>query len=46
MPPDFKHVLCGKILYISKSIFCTTISFVVVVILAIVMGGKLNIAVT
>jgi hypothetical protein len=42
----FKHVLCGKILFVNKSIFCTTTSFVAIVIMVIVMGDKLNIAAT
>jgi hypothetical protein len=46
LPLGFKHVLCGKILYVNKSIFCTTMSFVVIVIMAIVIEDKLNIIVT
>jgi hypothetical protein len=42
---SFKHVLCGKILFVNIDIFYTT-AFMVVVILAIVMGDKLNIVVT
>jgi hypothetical protein len=41
MPPDFKQVLCGRILFVDKSIFYTTKSFVAIAILAIVMGDKL-----
>jgi hypothetical protein len=43
---SLKHVLHGKILSNNKSIFCIAMSFMVVVILAIVMGDKLNIAIT
>jgi hypothetical protein len=46
MPPGFKHVLFGKILFISRSIFYTALSFVAIAILAIVMGNKLNIVIT
>jgi hypothetical protein len=46
MPPGFRHVLCGKILSISKSIFYTTTSFMAIAILIIVMGDKTNIVVT
>jgi hypothetical protein len=41
MPLGFKHVLCGKILFIDKRVFCTAMSFVVVVIMVVVMGDKL-----
>jgi hypothetical protein len=41
MPHGFRHVLCGRILFVTISIFCIAMSFVVVV-----MGNKLNIAVT
>jgi hypothetical protein len=46
MPLGFKHVLCGRILSISKRVFYTTMSFVVVVILVVVMGDNLNITIT
>jgi hypothetical protein len=41
MPLGFRHVLCGKILSISKRVFYIATSFV-----AIIMGYKLNIVIT
>jgi hypothetical protein len=41
MPLGVKHVLCGRILFVSRSILYTTTSFEVVA-----MGDKLNIAIT
>jgi hypothetical protein len=46
MPLGFRHVLCGKILSISKRVFYIATSFVAIVILAIIMGYKLNIVIT
>jgi hypothetical protein len=46
LPPTFRHVLCGRILSITKSIFCIAASFMVIVILVVAMGDKLNIVVT
>jgi hypothetical protein len=43
LPLGFKHVLCARILFVNRSIFCIATSFVVVAILTIVMGHKLNI---
>jgi len=42
----FKHLLCDKILFVKRSIFCIAMSFMVVFILDIIMGDKLNIIVT
>jgi hypothetical protein len=42
---NFKHLLCGKILYINISIFCIATSFVAIVILAVIMGDKSKIVV-
>jgi hypothetical protein len=46
LPPSFRHILCGKILFVNKNIFWTTTSFVAIVIMGVIMGNKLNIAVT
>ncbi len=46
LPLGFKHVLSGKILSVNRKVFCTTTSFVAIVILAIIMGDKFNIIVT
>jgi hypothetical protein len=46
LPPSFRHVLCGRIFSINRSIFCTATSFMAIVILVVVMGDKLNIAIT
>jgi hypothetical protein len=42
----FTHLLCDKILFVKRSIFYIAMSFMVVFILAIIMGDKLNIIVT
>jgi hypothetical protein len=46
IPLDFIHVLCGNILFVSRSIFCVAMSFVVIIILVVVLGDKLNIIIT
>jgi len=46
LPFGFIHVLRGRTLSISRSIFCIATSFVSIIILVMVMGEKLNIVVT